>query len=78
MGDFTDDIWADGDDIEQEVTCDRCGAVGLHWWDLPEGWRLFDDNNKLHVCDRQAIARSEFQPDNAIVTRTSKKKWADL
>lgn len=64
MSDFTDDMWADESDFEETlVTCDRCGVHPLVWVETSNGWRLasFDDGS-LHVCDRQKMARAEFDP----------------
>lgn len=47
---------ADDEDPEDRITCQRCGAQGLHWKDVitsdgkSEKPRLFNERNRPHVC----------------------------
>jgi len=34
------------------VTCRCCGKRDLHWVDTGEGWRLADDEGKVHRCKK--------------------------
>jgi hypothetical protein len=38
--------------IPRKKTCVRCNTSGLHWSETREGWRLFNIDNTLHVCDQ--------------------------
>jgi len=44
----------DFDPSEEEyptsVKCKFCGKEDLFWDELPEGWRLIDENCKVHNC----------------------------
>ena len=33
-----------------DITCNHCGECNLHWGDTGQGWRLFDDEQKMHSC----------------------------
>ena len=35
------------------VTCKYCGAEGLEWVQLPQGWRLADCDGNLHHCHQK-------------------------
>lgn len=35
------------------VRCLYCGKAGLHWVELPEGWRTHEDSGGLHRCERK-------------------------
>ena len=57
-----DDEWEKGEDLAKkqfEKICKYCGCGNLHWAvvsdDLNKGrkYRLFDDNNKIHKCDKE-------------------------
>ena len=38
----------------QTAECKFCGEEDLHWQDYGSGWRLYDENEKKHVCKRVA------------------------
>lgn len=44
------------DEIEDRITCSRCGAQGLHWQvvfaanGMDEYAALFNERNRKHVC----------------------------
>jgi hypothetical protein len=35
---------------KKDVTCGRCGAMGLHWEEAAKGWRLFTPEGVVHTC----------------------------
>lgn len=39
--------------------CKRCGARGLHWEELDEGWRLVTAKGEIHKCP--AAKQDEFK-----------------
>ena len=43
-------------------TCQFCGLTGLHWKQLPhtKQWRLYTQNNALHICGGGANAQRRF------------------
>lgn len=61
MGDFTDDMWADIDDIcNGDITCHHCGDTGLRFSKVGGKWRLWDENDNLHICDKIKVAKRDF------------------
>jgi hypothetical protein len=36
--------------VIRSVICKHCGTRDLHWLETDLGWRLYDDNNKMHAC----------------------------
>ena len=44
----------------QVKTCRLCGESWLHWMIHEGRWRLFDNNNKLHVCNLISDYRKKF------------------
>lgn len=43
-----------------EVTCKYCGATGLEWVELPQGWRLADADGNLHRCHQKDDPATAF------------------
>lgn len=35
---------------DRDIMCGICEEEGLHWADHGKGFRLYDEDNKLHVC----------------------------
>lgn len=33
------------------IACRYCGETFLHWVKTDKGWRLFDVDNKIHICE---------------------------
>ncbi len=56
--DYEDDYFSDLDRwmhrqeqlVRHDITCNRCGATGLHWTDDGRRWRLAAPGGGLHVC----------------------------
>ena len=46
MSDFTDLYDDDLDGVE----CKRCGAQRLHWHETIHGYRLHDEDCRVHYC----------------------------
>lgn len=44
-----DDFYDFGPD-DDDIMCGICEEEGLHWEDRGKGWRLYDEDGKLHVC----------------------------
>lgn len=45
-----DDLGANDDYGDDEVTCNRCGADNLEWVHTGVRWRLMESNGKWHNC----------------------------
>jgi len=44
----------DGDDYYEGERCRYCGLSGFTWYHTRDGWRLFDEDNEVHLCrDKQ-------------------------
>lgn len=61
MGDMAD-LCNSGDTFEEEeyslgdprpsVSCRYCGQNGLYWLHTDKGWRLADNDMKVHTCKK--------------------------
>jgi len=58
-------IFEEVEETDDRVTCNHCGAQGLHWKmvtapdGMSENARLFDERNRKHVCTPSADDFSE-------------------
>jgi hypothetical protein len=42
-------------------TCNTCHATGLHWEDFGAGFKLYDEDNKKHVCPAAKPTADDFE-----------------
>lgn len=56
-------IFEDEPEVEDRITCNRCGTQGLHWKQvtsadgMSESAVLFDERNRRHAC---ALSADDF------------------
>jgi len=48
--------------IGARIRCKRCGASGLHWRRYEGKWRLFEQGERLHWCNRPTAATLKNRP----------------
>lgn len=48
------------DNEPHSVTCKYCGTKDLWWFEKEGKWRLYDEDSKLHICNKQK--ESPFEP----------------
>lgn len=52
MEDYFGSYGDDNDEGYDSITCNRCEESDLHWEDRGRGFRLYDEDGKLHVCHK--------------------------
>ena len=54
------DIYGEPDDLEEPVTCWKCGRCDLAWNLIDGRWRLLTPSGRIHACGKINAAK-EFE-----------------